>query len=69
MSPHKVLSKHHSTHHPSLHQLPGNHDTASATCYSKIIIRPQEAIGRANSQSPLCCEEAARNDARSCAEF
>ena len=28
---------------------------------------PHEAIGRANSQSPLCCEEAARNDAWCCA--
>ena len=41
--------------------------TATLTASSSNF-NPHEAMGSANSQSPLCWQEAAKNDARRCAE-
>jgi len=42
---------------------PNRKPSATLTASSSNL-SPHEAIGSAKSQSPLCCEEAARNDAR-----
>jgi len=41
--------------------------TATLSALSSSL-KPHEAMGMANSQSPLCCLEAARNEARRCVE-
>ena len=46
---------------------PNRKPTATLTASSSNL-SPHEAIGSAKSQSPLCCEEAASNDARWCAD-